>query len=126
MSQYIPQPAAWSVLGKGLEFKQHRLQLVQKQSNGDEMKQETLCEDMIKGLEVDETFGDYLVFTDEATFYLSRKVKKNNVRVFGTEHPHITVQVIRDSSKVHVFLLCQRQKCVGLSLRKPLSVLRHT
>jgi hypothetical protein len=52
-------------------------------------------------------------------------VKKNNVLVFETEHPHVTVQVFRDSSKVNVVLLCQRQECIALSLRKLLSVSRH-
>jgi hypothetical protein len=65
---------------------------------------------MIKGSEADETFGDYLVFSNEINFYLSRKAKKKNVLILGTEQPHVTVQVIRDSSKVNVFCAVSKTK----------------
>jgi hypothetical protein len=75
----------------------------------------------IPGFEVHETFGDYLVFSDEVTFYLSRKTKKNNVRILGSEQPHVRVQVTRDSSKVNVFLMRQKQNHIAPSLGKLLS-----
>jgi hypothetical protein len=82
---------------------------------------------MIERFEVDEAFDDYLSFTDEATSYLSGKVNKKNVRFWGTEKPHVTTRVIRDSPEVNGFVLCQRQTCMDLSsLRKVMSLVRRT
>jgi hypothetical protein len=62
--------------------------------------------------EVDDTFGHYLVFNNEATFDLSGKVNKN-VYIRGTGQFHITMQVTHASLNVNVF--CQRQRCMAPS-----------
>jgi hypothetical protein len=51
----------------------------------------------------DDDFLRRLVFSDEATFHLSGKVNRHNVRIWGTESPHATVQHERDFPKVNVF-----------------------
>lgn len=33
----------------------------------------------------------HLAFSDEAVFYTNEKVNKYNVRIWGGEHPHITL-----------------------------------
>ena len=45
-------------------------------------------------------FDDRLVFSDKATFHLTGKVNKHNTRIWGTEHPHLTLEHVRDSPKV--------------------------
>jgi hypothetical protein len=37
------------------------------------------------------------IFSDEATFHINGKVNRHNVRVWGTENPHVTLQQERDS-----------------------------
>ena len=44
-----------------------------------------------------------IIFSDEATFYTNGHVNRHNVRIWGTDHPHETVQHEQDSPKVHVF-----------------------
>jgi hypothetical protein len=44
-----------------------------------------------------------LIFSDEATFHLSGKMNRHNVRAWGTENPHATIEHQRDSSKLNVF-----------------------
>jgi hypothetical protein len=65
---------------------------------------------MIKQYEVDDTVGDYLIFSDEATFHLAGKVKKKNVYIWATELSHIIVQVICDLPKVNMFFGVSKTK----------------
>ena len=54
---------------------------------------------MQKKLEEDE-FNELLVFNDEATFHTNAKVNRHNVRIWGEENPHATIEHERDSPKV--------------------------
>ena len=51
-----------------------------------------------------------ICFSDEATFYVSGKLNKHNVRIWGSEHPHEIRELERDSPKVNVWcgLMCTR------------------
>lgn len=61
------------------------------------------CGAMLEMMEKYETFFSRLIFSDEATFHLSGHVNRHNVRIWGTEHSHETVEHQRDSLKVNVF-----------------------
>ena len=50
-----------------------------------------------------ENYDDLLaniIFSDEVTFCLSGKVNRYNVRIWGSENPHATLEVERDSPKL--------------------------
>ena len=47
-------------------------------------------------------FLNRICFSDEATFHVSGMLNKQNARIWGTENPHITREIERDSSKVNV------------------------
>ena len=51
-----------------------------------------------------------ICFSDEATFYVSGKLNKHHVRIWGSEHPHEIRELERDSPKVNVWrgLMCTR------------------
>jgi hypothetical protein len=51
----------------------------------------------------DEDFAAKLILSDEATFHLSGKVNRHNVRLWGTENPRAFIALERDSSKMNVF-----------------------
>ena len=57
---------------------------------------------MQEKLEEDE-FNERLVFSDEATCHTNGKVNRHNVRIWGEENPHATIEHERDSPKVNVF-----------------------
>ncbi|PNF20022.1 hypothetical protein B7P43_G05942 [Cryptotermes secundus] len=67
------------------------------------------CDSMLEMME-DETFISLLIFSDEATFYLSGRVNRHNVRIWGTEHPHETVEHETDSPKMNVFCAVSQDK----------------
>ena len=43
------------------------------------------------------------MFTDEACFHVPGKVNQYNVRIWGSENPHIVIEHIRNISKVNVW-----------------------
>ena len=48
-------------------------------------------------------FLKQICFSDEATFHVSGKLNKNNVRILGPDHPHEFRELKRDSPKVNVW-----------------------
>jgi hypothetical protein len=50
----------------------------------------------------DDDFLRHFVVSNKATFHLSGKVNRHNVRIWGMENPHATVQHERDFPKVNV------------------------
>ena len=58
-------------------------------------------------------FVERLIFCDEATFYISGKVNRHNVHIWGTEQPHAQIEHQRDSPKVNVFCAVSREKVHG-------------
>jgi hypothetical protein len=48
-------------------------------------------------------FATHLIFSDEATLHLSRKVNCHTVRIWAIENVHHIIQQERDLTKVSVF-----------------------
>jgi hypothetical protein len=59
-------------------------------------------------------FADKLIFSDEATFHLSRKVNQHSVRIWGTKNPCVFTEHVRDSPKVNVSCATLKVKVYGL------------
>ena len=55
-------------------------------------------------------FIERLIFYDEAAFLISVKVNVHNVRIWGTEQPHVQIEHQRDCPKVNVFCAVSREK----------------
>jgi hypothetical protein len=57
--------------------------------------------------------NDYInkiAFSDKVNLYLSGKFNPHNVRTWGKENPHETIEHVRDSTKLNVF-------CVVISVK---------
>jgi hypothetical protein len=82
-------------------MRHYRLQLLQALRSADHVARINFSIEIVEAHDDDDFLR--LVFSDEATFHLSGKVNRHNVRIWGTENPHATVQHERDSLKVNVF-----------------------
>jgi hypothetical protein len=67
---------------------------------------------LLQRLEQDR-FAENLVFSDEATFRVCGKVNRQNVRSWGTENPHATMEHVRNSPKINVFCAVSSHKVYG-------------
>ena len=90
-------------------FKPYRLQLVQALRLNDKRKRIEFCDRMLQNME-DDTFLPRLIFSDEATFHLSRKANLHNVRIWELQNTHKTLEHERDSPKVYVFVPYRKQR----------------
>ena len=54
-----------------------------------------------------------IIFSDEVTFHLNGKVSRNNVRIWGSENPHATLEVTLDSPNLNVFCAVSKQTVYG-------------
>ena len=83
-------------------FIPYKLQLHQVLSVGDKQVRANFCTEMQERFEVDD-FADRLIFSDEATFHVSGKVRQHSVWIWGTENPHAIIEHVRDLPKVNIF-----------------------
>ena len=102
METLIPPKTVWQVVRKRLVIKPYKLQVVQAIAAADKRKRKQCCVDMQEKPEEDE-FNERLVFSDEVTFHTNGKANRHNVRIWGEENPHATIEHQRDSPKVNVF-----------------------
>jgi hypothetical protein len=61
----------------------------------------------------EDRFAEKLVFSDEATFRVCGKVNHHNIRIWGMENPHATMEHVCDSPKVTVFCAVSSCKVYG-------------
>jgi len=64
-------------------------------------------------MENDDDLLAKIIFSDEATFHLSGKVNRYNVRIWGSENLHATLEVEHDSPKLNVFCAIPKQTEYG-------------
>ncbi|PSN41322.1 hypothetical protein C0J52_20246 [Blattella germanica] len=102
----------WHVLKRHLHMKPYRLLLVQVLKRADKVKRVEFCDAMLE-MENDDNTISQISFSGEATFYTNSHVNRHNVRIWGTEHPHETVQHKRDSPKVNVFCAVNNARVNG-------------
>ena len=67
---------------------------------------------MIQNME-DDTFQSRLIFSDEATFHLSGKVNRHNVRIRRLQNSQEALEHERESPKVNVFCALSQTKVIG-------------
>jgi hypothetical protein len=67
----------------------------------------------LEKLDEDNEFLRKIVFFDEATFHVSGKVNKQNVRIWGSEHPRATVEHITDSLRVNEWCCLLHDRLIG-------------
>jgi hypothetical protein len=108
----MPQSSAWPILRKHLRAKGYRIQVLQALNPQDQNLRFQFCVDFEQRLEED-GFAEKLVFSDDATFHVCVKANRHSVHIWGTENPHVTVEQVRDSSKLNVFLAVSYCKVYG-------------
>ena len=62
-------------------------------------------------METDQGLSERVIFSDEATSFLSRKVNRHSTWILGSQNPHALIEMERDIPKVNVFCAISR-RCV--------------
>jgi hypothetical protein len=94
-------------------MKLYKLQLVQDLKPEDLAIQYEFCREILTRVENENDLPARFIFSEEVTFHINGKVNRHNVRVWGTENPHVTLEHERDSPKVNVFCAISKEKVYG-------------
>lgn len=110
---HIPKSTVHKVLHRRLKLHAYKLQILHAIQPNDRPRRAQFASDLLKCIEEDGDYMSHVCFTDEATFHLSGKVNKQNVRIWGSEKPHAIREHIRDSPKVNVWCGLLQDKIIG-------------
>ena len=106
----LPRSTAHEVLHKNLRLYAYKVQMLQALQPNDMTRRKEFAKNMLQRISEDEAFLKRVCFSDEATFHVSGKLNKHNVRIWGSENPHASRELQRDSPKVNVWcgIMCNR------------------
>jgi len=68
---------------------------------------------MFQQIQDDWKFLDSVIFNDESTFHVSGRVNAHNCRIWGSENPRVSLELVRDRSKVNVFCTLSKERVYG-------------
>ena len=91
----------------------YRLQIVQELEDRDYEARIAFSNWFIENIELDASFLNRVIFSDECVFHVDGKVNKHNVRIWGSENRHETREVSRDSAKVTVWCALAIDRVIG-------------
>ena len=106
----LPRATVHKVLNKNLRLFAYKAQMLQARQSNDMPRGKEFVVNMLHRISEDEAFLKRVCFSDEATFHVSGKLNKQNVRIWGSENPHATRELQRDTPKVNVWcgIMCNR------------------
>ena len=90
-------------LRKRLYFRGFKQQLLHEIKPGDYDMRFNFGVEVLDRIDSDPNFLNKIVVSDEATFHVSGRVHKHNVRIWAKENPHSYVEHQRNSPKVNVW-----------------------
>jgi hypothetical protein len=108
----LPQTTVSKILRKRLLMKPYKLQLVQALKPEDLAARYQFCREILARIENNDLPATF-IFSDEATFHTNGKMNRHDVRVWGTENPHVTLEYERDSPEVNVLCAISKKKVYG-------------
>ena len=76
------------VLHKNLRLYAYKVQMLQELQPNDMPRRKEFAVNMLQRISEDEAFLKQVCFSDEATFHVSGKLNKHNVRIWGLENLH--------------------------------------
>ena len=86
----LPRATVHKVLHKNLKLFAYKVQILQTLQPNDMPRRKEFAVNMLQRISEDEAFLKQVCFSDEATFHVSGKLNKHNVRIWGSENPHAT------------------------------------
>lgn len=99
----MPQSSVMKILHKELHLRPYKIQRVQALMPDDRPRRVEFANLIHEKILEDSEFLNRIMFSDEATFHVSGKVNRHNVRIWGSENPRVLHEEVRDSPKVNVW-----------------------
>ena len=84
----LPPTTVHKVLHKSLRLYAYKVQMLQRLQPNDKLKRKEFADNMLQRISEVEEFLKRICFNDEATFHVSGKLSKHNVKICGSKYPH--------------------------------------
>jgi hypothetical protein len=85
----MPRTTLQRVLHKRLRLYAYKVQIVQEIKPADKPQRQNFAIYILERIKQNQDFLSLVMFSNEATFHLSGKVNQHNVRIWGSENPHV-------------------------------------
>ena len=89
------------------------MRILQKLKPNDRPKCKVFALEMLSHIEDDKDYLIKVLFTEDACFHVSGKVNRHNVRIWGSENPHMVIEHIRNTPKVNVWYRLPHDRLMG-------------
>ncbi|KAJ4449693.1 hypothetical protein ANN_01097 [Periplaneta americana] len=99
----VPKSTLERIDQKRLKLYAYKVQLMQRLEPDDKSKRVEFASTMLDRLGADPDFISKIFFSDEATFHVSDKVNRHNVRIWGSQNPQAIQEHVRDSPKLNMW-----------------------
>ena len=109
----VSKTTAWKICSRDLGLKPYRIQVTHALRPQDKLARLEHCHTLIALTAIDPLFCDRVIFSDEAIFHTSGHVNRRNTIFWGSEHPHVIREHIRDSPKVTVWCAVTASGIIG-------------
>ena len=94
---------------KNLRLYAYKVQVLQPLQPNDMPRRKEFAVNILQRISEDEAFRKRVCFSDEATFHVSGKLNKHNVRIWGSENHYASRELQRDCPKVNVWCVNHMQ-----------------
>ena len=88
------------------------MQLLQAFKPEDKLRRKEFAVTMLNRLDSDPGFLKRVCFSDESTFHISGLLSRHNLRIWGSENPHDTFELERDSPKLNMWCGIMHDKII--------------
>ena len=114
-AQHVPvgKTTVNKIVKKYLNLYPYKIQMVQALQPPDYEKRAQFAATLLERSDRDGGYLNRVLFTDEATFHVSGRVNRHNVRIWGTDNPGVHRELERDSPKVHVWCGIFHDRVIG-------------
>ncbi|GBM47326.1 hypothetical protein AVEN_7772-1 [Araneus ventricosus] len=109
----IPQTSLVRILHKRLRLRAYKVQIFQDLQPNDCPRCEEFAIEILNRIDVENDYLNRICFSDESTFHVNGMVNRHNVLIWGSENPHVSAQLQRDSPKVNVWCSLMHNKVIG-------------
>ena len=89
------------------------MQVLQALKPEDKPRRKEFARTMLRRLDSDPGFLKRVCFSDESTFHVSGLINRHNSRIWGSQNPHETYELERDSLKPIVWCGIMHDKIIG-------------
>ena len=84
----LPCSTVHKVLHKNLRLYAYKVQMLQALHPNELPRRKKFAVNMLQRISENEAFLKRVCFSDEATFHVTGKLNKHNIRIWGSENPH--------------------------------------